>query len=323
MLRYVLRRVIGLVIVLFLVVSLVFLMLQAVPGGPELAYLGTNPSPEKKAAVLHQLGLDKPLWIQYLSFVGNALRGDFGTSLTSNRPVSELLVQRLPVTLELGLVAFLVWTAVGFVLGVLAAARRGRLSDGLIRVVTVVAMSVPSFWLALVCVVTFGLYVRGVLPSSGWISFSEDPVGNVKSVILPAFTLGIGSAAIITRTLRASLVDELGSDHVRFARVMGIPERTLLYRVALRNSVIPTITVVGLMLGMFISGAVLIENVFNVPGLGQLIVSSFAAHDYPVAIACTVITASTFLISNLLVDLLYFAFNPKIRAQYTIAGAAR
>ncbi|WP_433496459.1 ABC transporter permease [Sphaerimonospora sp. CA-214678] len=318
--RFVFQRVSGILIVLVLVLSLTFLMLQAIPGGPELAYLGVNPTPEKRAAVLSQLGLDKPLWSQYLHFVGNALTLDLGVSLTTQRPVSEILGQHVPVTLELGLTSLVVWTVIGLISGFVAAARRGGLIDGAVRVVTVTGLSIPSFWLGTVCVVVFGLYVRGVLPSSGWVSFGEDPVGNLKSLVLPAFTLGMGSAAIIARTLRASLVEQLDSDHVMFGRAMGLTERRLLGRVALRNSVIPTVTVVGLMLGLFISGTVLIENVFNVPGLGQLIVKSFASQDYPVAIACTLFTALVFLVSNLVVDLLYYAINPRLRAQYSSMG---
>lgn len=321
MLRYTLRRLVGLLIVLLIVLTLVFLLLHAAPGGPEYAYLGTNPTPAKRAEVLRQLGLNRPLWVQYLHFVGDMMTGHLGTSLTSNRPVAQLLMQRLPVTLELALVSFAVWVAIGLALGVVATARRGKMTDGFIRVGSVVGLSVPSFWLGLVLVVTFGLWWPGVLPSSGWVPLTADLGGNLQSLILPAFTLGLGSAAVISRTLRASLLDQLASDHISFGRAMGLPERTLLNHIALRNAVIPTVTVIGMMLGVFVSGTVLIENVFNLPGIGQLIVTSFTGHDYPVAIACTLITATTFLVANVLIDLLYFAINPRIRAQFGVSGA--
>lgn len=320
MARYVLKRLVGVVLVLILVLTLVFFMLHAMPGGPELAYLGTNPTPEKRAAVMEQLGLDSPLGVQYLAFLGSVFTLDFGTSLTTNAPVSELLMDRMPVTLELGLVSFVVWTLIGMLLGAMAAARKGGLMDGLVRVGSVVALSVPSFWLGLVLVLIFGLYVPGVLPSSGWVPFTENPLENLRSLVLPAFTLGIGAAAVIARTLRSSMITALESDHVAFGRAMGMPERSLLSKLALRNAVIPTLTVIGMMLGSFIGGSVLVENVFNVPGIGQLIVTSFVSHDYPVAIAATVWTAGTFLITTLVVDLLYFAINPRIRAQFTVGA---
>lgn len=320
MTRYVLKRLVGVVLVLILVLTLVFFMLHAMPGGPELAYLGTNPTPEKRAAVMEQLGLDSPLGVQYLAFLGSVFTLDFGTSLTTNAPVSELLMDRMPVTLELGLVSFAVWTFIGMLLGAMAAARKGGLLDGFVRVGSVVALSIPSFWLGLVLVLIFGLYIPGVLPSSGWVPFTEDPIENLRSLVLPAFTLGIGAAAVIARTLRSSMITALESDHVAFGRAMGMPERSLLSKLALRNAVIPTLTVIGMMLGSFIGGSVLVENVFNVPGIGQLIVTSFVSHDYPVAIAATVWTAGTFLITTLVVDLLYFAINPRIRAQFTVGA---
>ncbi|MEO7130799.1 MAG: ABC transporter permease [Dermatophilaceae bacterium] len=321
--RYIARRVVGLLIVLMLVVTLSFFMLHAIPGGPENAYLGMNPSAEKREAVMHMLGLDQPLWSQYVRFVGGMFTFDFGTSLTTGTPVSQMLLARIPVTLELGLVSFAVWTIIGLLLGGIAAVRKDTFVDGLVRVGSVVGLSVPSFWLGLVLVLTFGLYIPGVLPSSGWVPFTESPFENLRTLVLPAFTLGIGSAAVVARTLRSSVINELGSDHVAFGRAMGLGEWTVLHRLALRNAVIPTVTVIGMMLGSFIGGAVLIENVFNVPGLGQLIVSSFVGHDYPVAIAGTVWTASIFLITTLVVDLLYFAINPRIRRQFsmTTAGA--
>ncbi|MFX0592522.1 ABC transporter permease [Melissospora conviva] len=324
MVRYLVRRLLGLTGVLVLVLTLVFFMLHASPGGPENAYLGNNPTPEKRAAVMAQLGLDQPLLTQYWHFVGSMFTFDFGNSLTTNRPVSEMLMQRIPITLELGLTSFALWTVVGLLAGAVAAARQGGFVDGLVRVGSVVALSVPSFWLGLVLVLTFGLYLTGILPSSGWVSFSEDPLGNLKSMVLPGFALGLASAAVIARTLRSSLIGELRADHVAFGRAMGLPERTILSRLALRNAVIPTLTVVGMTLGSFIGGAVLIENVFNVPGLGQLIVTSFMAQDYPVAIASTYWTAGLFLIVTLIVDLLYFAINPRIRAQFSAAtGGSR
>ncbi|MFA1550286.1 ABC transporter permease [Actinomadura chokoriensis] len=316
MLRYLGRRVAGLALVLFVVLTLVFFMLRAAPGSPADAYLGMNPTPEKRAAVEHRFGLDQPIWTQYAKFVGNLLRGDLGDSLFSGRPVTGIIGDRLPVTLELGLLALLFWVVVGLAAGILAARRRDSFVDGAVRVFSVVALSIPSFWLGLVLVVVFGLYVRGVLPSSGWVAFGADPAGNLRSVVLPAFALGLGSSAVIARTLRGSLIETHRTDYVSFARAMGMSEGGILRRIALRNAIIPTATVIGMMVGLFISGTVLVENVFNVPGIGQTIVGAFRQHDYPLAIACTLVTAVVFLVANLIVDFLYFALDPRIRAGF-------
>ncbi|MEV0973507.1 ABC transporter permease [Microtetraspora glauca] len=322
MLRYVGRRVAGLALVLLIVLTLVFFMLRAAPGGPVDAYLGMNPTPEKRAEVEHRFGLDQPIWVQYAKFLGNLASGDLGNSLFSDRPVSAIIGERLPVTLELSLAAFLFWVVVGLAAGALAARRRDSFVDGLVRVGSVVALSIPSFWLALVLVVVFGLYIKGVLPSSGWVPFTEDPWENLRGVVLPAFALGLGSGAVIARTLRASMIETTRADYVSFARAMGMPERRVLRRITLRNAIIPTATVIGLMLGVFVSGTVLVENVFNIPGIGQTIVGAFRQHDYPLAIACTLITATVFLVANLVVDLLYFVLNPRIRAGF-LNGTAR
>ncbi|TXK34024.1 ABC transporter permease [Nonomuraea sp. C10] len=322
MLRYVGRRVAGLALVLLIVLTLVFFMLRAAPGGPAEAYLGMNPTPEKVAEVERRLGLDQPIWVQYGTFVGNLLAGDFGRSLFSDRPVIEIIAERLPVTLELSLIAFVFWVAAGLLAGAVAARKRDSFLDGCVRVISVIALSIPSFWLGLVLVVVFGLYVQGVLPSSGWVRFGDDPLENLRGVILPAFALGLGSGAIIARTLRASMIDTAQADYVSFARAMGMPERRILRRITARNAIIPTATVIGLMLGVFISGTVLVENVFNLPGIGQTIVAAFKQHDYPLAIACTLITATVFLVTNLIVDLLYFVLNPRIRAGF-LNGTAR
>ncbi|MEU8802400.1 ABC transporter permease [Spirillospora sp. NPDC048819] len=316
MLRYLGRRIAGLAVVLFVVLTMVFFMLRAAPGSPADAYLGMNPTPEKRAAVEERFGLDEPIWTQYATFVGNLLRGDLGDSLFSDRPVTEIIGERLPVTLELGLLALLFWVVVGLAAGTLAARRRDSFTDGAVRVVSVIALSIPSFWLGLVLVVVFGLYIEGVLPSSGWVGFGADPVQNLRSVVLPGIALGLAAGAVIARTLRGSLIETQRTDYVSFARAMGMSERGIMRRIALRNAIIPTATVIGLMVGLFISGTVLVENIFNIPGIGQTIVGAFRQHDYPLAIGCTLVTAAVFLVANLAVDFLYFALDPRIRAGF-------
>ena len=321
MARYVLKRLVGVVLVLVLVLTLVFFMLHAMPGGPELAYLGTNPTPEKRAAVMEQLGLDSPLGVQYLAFLGSVFTLDFGTSLTTNAPVSELLDgpdaghARAGPGLVRGLDVRSACCSAPWPRPARAACWTASCGSAASWRCRSPASGSDSSWSW-----SSACTSPGILPSSGWVPFTEDPVENLRSLVLPAFTLGIGAAAVIARTLRSSMITALESDHVAFGRAMGMPERSLLSKLALRNAVIPTLTVIGMMLGSFIGGSVLVENVFNVPGIGQLIVTSFVSHDYPVAIAATVWTAGTFLVTTLVVDLLYFAINPRIRAQFTVGA---
>lgn len=323
MLSYLGRRVAGMLLVLFLIVTLVFLLLQYSPGSPIDNITGISASEERRAAVAEEYGLNKPVWQQYLLFLRGFVTGDLGSSIYSGVPVTEELGRRLPVTLELGLVTLVIWVSLGFLLGIIAGVRKGGVFDGSMRIGTVIALSVPSFWLGIICLMVFGLWFPGILPTTGWVPFTENPYQNLVHLVLPAFVLGAGSCALIARTLRATLIETLDGDYVRFARARGVDERTVVRSVAVRNAVIPTATVVGIVLGVLFSGAVLVERIFALPGIGAYTVESFGKQDFPAAVGCALIIALVFLISNLIVDLALFALSPRIRARFLSGAVAR
>ncbi|MEV0970821.1 ABC transporter permease [Microtetraspora glauca] len=323
MVSYLLRRLIALVTTVLAVISLVFVLLRLSPGSPLYTLLGFSYSEEGRAAVAERLGLNASIPEQYVRYLRQLAGGDLGASVFSGQPVGELLAQRLPVSLELGLVAGAVWMALGILAGALAALRHGSPFDGLVRVTSVVALSVPSFWLGLVCVLVFGVYITGVLPVSGYVPISEGLPEHLRGLVLPAFVLGLPAFAVVARTFRGSVLEVLDRDYVSFATSMGMSRRTLLARVAMRNAAIPLVTVMGLMLGMLVSGAILVENVFGVPGLGQLMVDSFRRQDYPVAAGCCLAVAVLYLLTNLLVDLAQLAIDPRIREGVLNGGRVR
>ncbi|MFF3669367.1 ABC transporter permease [Microtetraspora malaysiensis] len=323
MVSYLLRRLIALVTTVFVVISLVFVLLRLSPGSPLYTLLGFSYSEEGRAAVAARLGLNASIPEQYAHYLAQLAGGDLGTSVFSGQSVRELVSQRLPVSLELGLVAGVVWMALGVLAGALAALRHGSPLDGLVRVASVVALSVPSFWLGLVCVLVFGVYFTGVLPVGGYVSLADGVVPHLRSLILPAFVLGLPAFAVVARTFRASLLEVLDRDYVSFATAMGMRRRKLVLRVALRNAAIPLVTVMGLMLGMLVSGAILVENVFGVPGIGQLMVDAFRRQDYPVAAGCCLAVALLYLLTNLLVDAAQLAIDPRIREGVLKGGKPR
>lgn len=307
-----LRRTLSLLATVFVVVSLVFFLLRLSPGSPLYTLLGYGYSEESRAAVAERLGLNASLREQYVQYLGRMFSGDLGQSVFSGEPVWSSLTRRVPVSLELAALSGGVWMALGTVAGCLAALRRGSFFDGFLRVFSVIALSVPSFWLGLACVLVFGVYITGVFPV-GYVP-PEDGFGpHLASMVLPSFVLGLPAFAVVARTLRGSLLEVLDRDYVSFATSMGMRRRFVVRKVALRNAAIPTVTVVGLMLGMLLSGAILIENVFGIPGLGQLMVDSFRRQDYPVAAGCCLAVAVLYLFTNLLVDIAQMIIDPRIR----------
>ena len=323
MARYVGRRVAGLLLVLFLIATLVFVLLHYSPGSPIDNIGGITASDAQREALKAEYGLNRPVYLQYLTYLADLARGDLGTSIYNGVPVRDELLHRLPVTLELGLVTLLVWVVLGFVFGIIAGVRQGGVFDGSMRIGTVIGLSVPSFWLGIVCLLIFGIWFPGILPTGGWVPFTQNPYQNLVHLVLPAFVLGAGSCALIARTLRATLIETLDSDYVRFARARGVQERTVVGSIAVRNAVIPTATVVGIVLGVLFSGAVLIERIFNLPGIGAYTVDSFTKQDYPVAVGCALVIALVFLISNLIIDVALFSMSPRIRARFLSGAVAR
>lgn len=320
MLQYLIKRLVGTAAVFFAVATLVFLMMQAAPGSAVAYHVGVNPTQAEIDRVTSELGLDRPMLVQYGIFMGNMLRGDLGQSMLNGRPVMDLLISRAGPTLELGIVTAVLVVLIAILLGIVAARKRGTFWDGLIRVSTVVGISIPNFWLGLMLLMIFGTLLQGVLPTGGWTPFLDDPVAHIKHLVLPSFVLGLGSLAIVARTLRASMLDVLQRDYVRFAHAMGMPGRKLVRRVALPNAVLPTTTVIGMLVGFLVSGSVIVETVFRIPGVGFLMVDSFRKEDIPVGVGAALFTALVYLIMNIVVDLAYAYLNPKIREQFRTGG---
>jgi peptide/nickel transport system permease protein len=290
----------------------VFAIVHLVPGDPATAVLGLNATPELVAKVRTEMGLDASLLSQYVTWFGNVLTGDFGRDYSSSAPIGALLVQRLPVTIELALVALAIAIVIGVPLGVAAAVWRGRAPDAAAQGVSMVGISVPDFWIGIMLILAFSLGL-GMLPSSGWVPFSEDPVENLRHVALPAFALGAGFAAVLIRVTRAAMLEVLSQDYIRFCRAKGVSETSVILKHALRNAAIPIATVVGMQAGYLLGGAIVIEQVFSLPGVGRLVLDGVMQRNYPVVQAAVLVVGVMFIAVNLAADVLYAVLNPKLR----------
>jgi peptide/nickel transport system permease protein len=290
----------------------VFLGIRALPGDPALALAGEDRSPAALAAIRAEYGLDRPVAVQFGEYVQRILHGDFGTSIRTGLPVSDMVRTALPVTVELSVLAILIAAVLGSGAGVVAAVRRGRPSEWAANGLALIGLSVPHFWLGLLAILYLSV-AMGLFPASGFVPFLQDPAANLHHIILPAVILGTGLAAIIMRQTRSAMLDSLSADYVRTARAKGLRPRTVTGRHALRNSLIVVITIVGLQLGALISGAVVTERIFNLPGFGKLTVDSVFQRDYPVIQGVVLVTATAYIVINLLVDLLYSLIDPRIR----------
>jgi peptide/nickel transport system permease protein len=313
---FIVRRLLRSILVLLGVITLVFVMVHLAPGDPARLQLGMYAPPSAIAAQQHALGLDRPLLAQYGIYVGDILTGNLGQSIFTEVPVITTIGRRAPVTIELAFLAVLVASGVAVVLGAAAGWRRGSRFDGAVRTGTVIGLSLPNFWLGLILILIFGLYLPNILPPSGWVSFADDPVQNLYHAVLPVFVLALPLIAMIARTLRVAMLDTVNRDYVIFGRAMGLTERRVMSSIALPNAIIPTSTVIGISVGYLIGGAVIVEKVFTIPGIGQLTVNAFLQKDYPVAIGGTLFIAFFFVGANFVVDVLYAYMNPKIRDLY-------
>jgi peptide/nickel transport system permease protein len=316
--RYLLRRLGQSLVTLVLATMVVFAGVRALPGDPARALAGEENNPAQIAAIRAKYGLDDPLPVQYWNYLRHSVTGDFGTSVRTNIPVRSLLESALPVTFELSLLALTVASLIGVLMGVLAAVRRGRPAEWFANGFALLGLSVPNFWLGLMAILWLSVAL-GIFPASGYVPFLENPVDNLHHMVLPALVLGTGLAAVIMRQTRSSMLDALGTDYIRTARAKGLRERTVVGVHALRNSLIVVVTIVGLQLGALISGAVVTEQIFALPGFGKLTIDSVFQRDYPVIQGVVLITASAYIVINLLVDLLYSLIDPRIR----VAGEAK
>ena len=310
--RFVLGRLAAVIPVLLLVTAGVFLLIHLTPGDPIDAMMAESVDAGVKAELRRQLGLDRPIHVQYLGWMGRVLHGDLGRSIRNSEPVVEDVGRRIRPSLELALLAMLIALLVAFPLGMLSAARRNTAADGAGTAFALVGICMPNFLIALLLIFLFGVTLRW-LPVSGYTDPLEDPVNGLRSLVLPAVTLGLALAAVITRTLRSSLLEALSEDYVRTARAKGLSEGAIMSRHALKNGLIPVVTVLGLQLGGLIGGAVITEYVFALPGVGRLVVDAVFARDYPLVQGVVLLIAVGYIVSNLMVDLVYGWLDPRIR----------
>jgi ABC-type dipeptide/oligopeptide/nickel transport system permease component len=304
MFRQLLGRVLYTLPVLWLVVSVVFLLIHLVPGDPILQMLGEGAPATDVAATRHAYGLDVPLGEQYIHYWKGVLRGDLGPSLRFNQSVSSLIAQRYPYTLQLTIAALLVAVLISVPAGVRSAERRGRWEDKLLSVISLFGLSFPNFALGPILILFFAIKL-GWLPVSG--------SGTLAHLVLPAITMGSALAAILTRMVRTSMLEELGHDYIRTARAKGLPERTVVYRHALHNAMLPVLTVLGLQFGALLAGAIVTETIFSWPGIGRLTIQSIGNRDYYLVQGCILAIGLTYVLVNFLTDLLYSVANPRIR----------
>jgi peptide/nickel transport system permease protein len=312
--RLVLHRLAATVPVLLLVTSGVFALLHLTPGDPIDTMMAESADPTVKAHLRHELGLDQPIYVQYVRWMARVAHGDLGRSIRNGEPVIENVSRRIRPSLQLALLAMTVSVLVAFPLGIVSAVRRNTAADRAGTTFALFGICMPNFLLALLLIFVFGVTLRW-LPISGYVDPLEEGWDGLRSLVLPACTLGLALAAVITRTLRSSLLEALGEDYVRTARAKGLSEWGVIVGHVLKNAMIPVVTVLGLQLGTLIGGAVITEYVFALPGVGRLVVDAVFARDYPLVQGVILLIAVGFIVSNLIVDLLYGWLDPRIRIR--------
>ena len=311
--KFLVRRLLLTIPILFLVSVLTFSLIHLIPGDPARVILGQEATPEAYESLRTELGLDKPIVVQYFTWVGNVVTGDLGLSITDRVPVTELISQRLPATIELTIGTFLVALLIAFPAGILAAVRRGTIVDYTSTFVALGGMSIPSFWLAMMAIIYFSVEL-GWLPASGYVPFSENPAQNLMAMILPCLATGLRESAVLMRMLRSSLLEVVNMDFVRTAKAKGLNEVKTILGHVLRNAMIPVVTTSGLMIAGLLGGLVITESIFSIPGFGRLIVESVFKRDYVTVQGAILVSAVLVVGVNLVVDLLYAVIDPRIKA---------
>lgn len=311
--KYLLKRLFYLLPTLLGILTIVFFVMRLIPGDPVLIMLGPEATPEAIARLRHELGYDRPLGIQYLIYLYNILHFNYGTSIATGRPVWGEILSVFPFTLILALAAVFLGVLLGVPLGIIAAVRRGTWVDVATSLIALLGISMPNFWLGLLLILIFSLYLDWFPAIGGGELYA--PVELLKHLILPAMTLGLPMVAIVARIMRSSMLETLGENYIRTARGKGLPEHTVILLHALRNALLPTVTVVGLNMGWMLGGSVIVEKLFARPGVGSLLVDSIIGRDYPVVQGGVIFFAFLFMLNNLLVDLLYAWLDPRIRLE--------
>lgn len=308
---FIIRRILATIPVLFLVTLMVFSLIHLIPGDAATAVLGEEATPQAKAMLDHELGLDKPWPVQYITWLWHVLHGDLGRSLIDHTSVAQTIGQRLPVTIELALASFLVALVIAVPAGILAATYRGKFADYVSTAVAFAGMSIPPFWLAIMLIIFFAVRLRW-LPASGFVPISQDPKANLQAMLLPAVATGFRESAVIMRMLRSSLLEVLGMEYIRTAKAKGVRRWTVIMRHATRNALVPVITTSGLSIAGLLGGLVLTETVFSIPGFGRLIVQAVFDRDFITVQGAVLVSALLVILVNLLVDVAYAVLDPRI-----------
>lgn len=314
MIRFIGNRLLSAIPVFLIVSAVVFLLIHLTPGDPAAVMLGPEASPADVAALRESLGLNAPLWNQYFSWISGIFRGDLGDSIFLNRSVGDAIFAQIRPTLYLAIVAELIAVIIAVPAGIIAARRQGRFSDLAVVSAAVLGTSLPSFLLGLLLILLFAVNL-GVLPSAGYTAPTTDFAMFLKQIILPAVALAAMQAALIARMTRTTMIDVLHQNYITVARAKGLGERVITIKHALRNSALPILTVIAQSFGLLISGAIVIETVFNIPGLGQLIINGITRRDYPVIQGVVLVAAGIYVAINLIVDILYGLLDPRVRVQ--------
>ena len=312
MVEFALRRLLSAIPVLLLVTLISASIMQLVPGDPALIIAGSNASDAEVQQVRQALGLDRSFGVRLLEWYGGLLRGDLGQSLLLNRSVTAAILERMPVTLALAGFALVLTVLIGVPAGVVAALKANTVVDQVVLVVALIGVSVPNFWLSLMLIVAFGVWLD-VLPAGGYTPFADDPVGWVRSLILPGISLALLQIGLLARITRATMLEVLRQDYVRTARAKGLPMRMVVGQHALRNVMVPVVTVIGLSFGLLLSGSVVIETVYSIPGMGRLLATAIFSRDYPVIQGGLLVMATMLVLLNLVVDLLYALIDPRVK----------
>lgn len=313
MTRYIIRRLMHSVIIIWGVATLVFFLLRAIPGDPVLNMLGPEYTPEAAEALRQKLGLNENVFVQYVRWVGDIVRGDLGTSITGVESVSGAIASGLPKTMSISIVAFIISLMIAIPAGILSALKRNTPLDFFVSIFAFLGVSMPSFWFGIILILVFAVNL-GWLPSLGYRSLTDDGfVTWFKHLLLPAMAIGPGYAAILTRFIRAGLLEAMSSDYIRTARAKGLSERHVVISHGLRNSMIPVVTIAGIQVALLLSGTVIIETVFSIRGIGRLLVGAIFDKDYPMVQGAILVVSLIFVMANLVVDILYTFLDPRIK----------
>lgn len=311
MIAYIARRVLLTIPAMFAMSIIVFFIIRLVPGDPVSIILGLRATPESTAVLRKQLRLDDPIWVQYLDWLGNVIRGDLGRDYRTGESITHMLVTRLPVTLEVAILTMVLAAGIGVPLGVLSATRRGG-AELTSSTLNILGLSVPDFWLGVMLILLFSAQLRW-LPSSGYVPLSESISDNLRHMLLPAVTFALNFAAVLTRTSHAAVAATLHQSYVQTARAKGLRERSVVFGHVIKNSSLPIITVMGMQFGYALGGAIVIEYIFSLPGIGQLTLNSVLARNYPVIQGAVLLVTFLFMFTNILTDSMYAVLDPRIR----------